>query len=279
MATILITGATAGIGRASALLLLRKGHRVIAAGRNEASLAELKTAGAVPLVLDVTSDADVEAAKAQVDALTKGRGVDVLINNAGYAQVGPIERVSDAQWRAQYETNVFGVLRMLRAFVPQMRERRQGRIINVSSVVGRLALPFFGPYNSTKHAIEAISDSLRQELAPHNVFVTLIEPGAINTGFGAIEHQGFLAHAGEGAPYAAQVAQIAAFQKQIHPNAASPQLVARKIAKAIGSARPKARYVVPFLRNRIFIALAQFLPTGMTDGVVGRITGLERVKV
>jgi short-subunit dehydrogenase len=279
MATILITGASAGIGRASAVRLAERGHHVIATGRNAAALEQVKrqAKGKVDtLILDVTSDASVEAARRETAAISAG--VDALINNAGYALTGPLETTSDAALKAQFETNVFGPMRMIRAFLPAMRERRQGRIVNISSVVGRLALPFFGPYNATKHAIEAFSDALRNEVRAFGVDVVLIEPGAINTGFGEIERQSMEQHATEGAPYAEQVKKVLSFQRELHPNAAKPEVVAKAVVRAVEAKRPRARYVVPFLPNRAFIALAEFLPTGASDAVIQNITGLRGVR-
>ncbi|MBP6010839.1 MAG: SDR family oxidoreductase [Alphaproteobacteria bacterium] len=280
MATVLITGASAGIGRATAIKLAAQGHHVIAAARNLAALEHIKRTakGKVDvLALDVTSQESVDAAKAEVPSLVGQDGLDVLINNAGYALTGPLEQVTDADLKAQFETNVFGPMRMVRAFLPQMRERRRGRIINISSVVGRLALPFFGPYNSTKHAIEALSDALRNELRPFGIEVVIIEPGAINTGFGEIERKSLETYA-TGSPYAEQVKKVMAFQRELHPNAAKPETAAAAIVRAVEARKPRARYVVPFLPNRAFIALAEFLPTEASDAVIQNITGLRGVR-
>lgn len=281
MATILITGASAGIGRATAVRLAAGGHYVIATGRNAAALEQIKRTakGKVDtLILDVTSPGSVDNALRDVTALTGQNGLDVLINNAGYALAGPLETISDADLKAQFETNVFGPMRMIRAFLPGMRERRRGRIINISSVVGRLALPFFGPYNATKHAIEAFSDALRNELRLFGIHVVLIEPGAISTGFGELERKSLEIHAAAGAPYAEQIKKVMAFQKDLHPNAAKPDVAAKAIVRAVEAKRPRARYVVPFLPNRAFIALAEFLPTEASDAVIQAITGLRRVR-
>lgn len=281
MATIFITGASAGIGRATTVRLAGRGHYVIATGRNAEALDQIKRTakGKVDtLILDVTSPGSVEAAQREATALAGSNGIDVLINNAGYALAGPLESISDADLKAQFETNVFGPLRMIRAFLPAMRERRRGRIINISSVVGRLALPFFGPYNATKHAIEAFSDALRNEMRMFGVDVVLIEPGAISTGFGEVERRSLEAHAAAGSPYAEQIKKVMAFQKDLHPNASKPEVAAKAIVRAVEARKPRARYVVPFLPNRAFIALAEFLPTEASDAVIQSITGLRRVR-
>jgi NAD(P)-dependent dehydrogenase (short-subunit alcohol dehydrogenase family) len=152
MAVILVTGATSGIGRDAALRLARAGHRVLAGGRRPDALAELATQGEVePLALDVADAASVEAARAEVERRTAGAGLDVLVNNAGYALPGPLEALSDADLRALFDTNVFGLLAVTRAFLPRMRERGAGRVVNVGSVMGRLtsSLPWKDRDSST----------------------------------------------------------------------------------------------------------------------------------
>src|SRR5687768_1474346 len=149
--TILITGATSGIGRDAALYLARRGYRVFATGRREDVLAQLRRdADGLPLetiVLDVTDATSIAAAKRTVDTKTNGRGIDVLVNNAGYGTAAPTEMLTDEDLRAMFETNVFGLMAVTRAFLPQMRDRGEGRIINVSSIGGRFTFPFFGGYN------------------------------------------------------------------------------------------------------------------------------------
>ena len=281
MSTVLITGASAGIGRATAVSLAERGHHVIAAARNTSALDQVRrtTKGRIDtLTLDVTSQESVDAAAREIATTLGQAGIDVLINNAGYALTGPIESVTEEDLKAQFETNVFGPMRMIRTFLPKMRERKAGRIINISSVVGRLALPFFGPYNATKHALEALSDALRNELRAFGIDVVIIEPGAINTGFGEIERKSLEPHAAPGAPYAEQINKVLAFQKELHPNAAKPEVAARAIVHAVEAKKPRARYVVPFLRNRVLIALAEFLPTEASDAVIQSITGLRGIR-
>ncbi len=276
MANIVITGATAGIGRAAAILLASKGHRVFAAGRSEQALDELESGyeNITALPLDVTDEVSVVAAAAAVSEALDGRGPDVLVNNAGFALVGPLEAIPDAEWERQYQTNVLGLVRVTRAFLPAMRERRQGRIVNVSSVAGKVTLPFFGPYNSTKHAVESISDSLRHELRPHGIEVVVIEPGAVKTRFGSLEqHQ--LEHWIEHAPaYAAQLSTLKKFHHELHAKGADPVTVAGALVEACESADPTPRRVVPFLPGSVFIAIKAWLPTRISDWIVKRLTKL-----
>jgi NAD(P)-dependent dehydrogenase (short-subunit alcohol dehydrogenase family) len=156
---VLVTGATSGIGRATALHLAREGHRVFAVGRRREALDSLKAEAAglalECMVMDVTRADSIAVTKEAIERATDGHGIDVLVNNAGYGVGGPVEEVSDQAFRAQYETNVFGLMAVTRAFLPKMRARRWGRIINISSVGGRLTLPMLGVYNSTKYAMVA----------------------------------------------------------------------------------------------------------------------------
>jgi NAD(P)-dependent dehydrogenase (short-subunit alcohol dehydrogenase family) len=275
VSTIVITGATAGIGRAAAILLANKGHRVFAAGRNSDALAELDSGyeNITPLPMDVNDPESVEAAAAAVRDALDG-APDILVNNAGYALCGPLESIPDEDWLRQYQTNVLGLVRVTRAFLPGMRERRRGRIVNVSSVAGRVTLPFFGPYNSTKHAVESISDSLRHELRPHGIDVVVIEPGAVKTRFGSLEQEQ-LAHWIEAAPeYAAQLRTLKAFHHDLHAKGADPVRVAGTIVDACEHVDPSPRKVVPLLPGSAFIALKAWLPTALTDWILRKITRL-----
>jgi short-subunit dehydrogenase len=276
--TILITGATAGIGRYTALYLAKKGHRVIATGRNEKALAELKASavGSLDTVrLDVTDAASIAQAKGAVDTLTGGRGVDVLVNNAGYGILGPTALITDSDMRAQYETNVFGLMAVTRAFLPKMMERGNGRVVNVSSVGGRITLPLFGVYNSTKYAVESLSDALRVELAPFGVQVSLIEPGYIATNFTERSLQEVSRYQTPDSPYAPVLNRIDELTKAVDKTAVGPHAVARAIERASTSRRPSARYVAPGY-NAIGIAFMRLLPTRWVDFVFGRLIGLTR---
>jgi len=276
MSTIVITGATAGIGRAAAIILAAKGHRVFAAGRNREALAELERSqeNIRGIELDVTRPDSVDAAAKQVLEALGGEAPDVLVNNAGYALAGPLEVLPDEEWERQYQTNVLGLVRVTRAFLPGMRERRRGRIVNVSSVAGRVTLPFLGPYNSTKHAVESISDSLRHELHPHGVEVVVIEPGAVKTRFGSLEQEQ-IQHWIEAAPaYAGQLRRLQPFHQDLHHKGADPVLVAGCIVRACEEVKPSPRQLVPLFPGAAFIAIKALLPTRLSDWVLRRLTGL-----
>ncbi len=275
--TILITGATAGIGRHAALTLARRGHRVIATGRRADALASLQAEAAGldlhTLRLDVTCDESLREAARAVDALTAGAGVDVLVNNAGYGQLGAVLDVDDARVRAQYETNVFGLLAVTRAFAPAMVRRGRGRVINISSIGGVFTLPLFGVYNSTKYAVESLSDALRRELRPCGVDVVVVEPGTINTAFAATAKASVQPVGSAWADAYAAAQQNYAWAERIAPD---PTPISRALVRAIESRRPRARYMTPW-RDALLIRLANLLPTRLVDAVAIRFFGLGRV--
>jgi NAD(P)-dependent dehydrogenase (short-subunit alcohol dehydrogenase family) len=275
--TILITGATAGIGRHAAIHLSARGHRVIATGRNEQILAQLKAAHPAieTLRLDVTSADSIAAAREAVDALTGGRGVDVLVNNAGYGLVGPMEEISDADLRAQFETNVFGLVAVTRAFVPGMRARGFGRVINISSVGGRMVFPFFGAYNATKFAVEAMSDAMRMELRAFGIHVVLVEPGVIKTEFADRSMSFVDRYRRPDSPYAAVLARADKIKETSDRQAVGPEVISRAIERAATARSPRARYVAPF-RARLMLRAVHMMPTRMLDWVFRTAIGLTR---
>lgn len=276
MKMVLITGATAGIGRDVALTLAKRGYRVYATGRREDALAELRASGGganlVAFALDVTDPASIAAAAARIDVETDGQGVDVLINNAGYGQMGPIEGVSDALVRKQYETNVFGLLNVTRAFVPKMRARGAGRVINVSSVGGRFTAPFMGVYTSTKYAVESLSDALRIELSAFGVDVVLIEPGYIRTNFGDTSMAG-LSEAMVGTPWAHLLDRASTVMARFDATGSAPSVVSTAILKAIEARRPRARYFAPGWAGLGLVV--NWLPTRLADWTIRKALGFD----
>ncbi len=282
--TVLITGATAGIGRMTALHLAKLGHRVIATGRKPAELAKLRAEASVELatlgnagsletlLLDVTSLASIAAAVQEVEQLTSGRGVDVLVNNAGFGVLGPTSEISDVEMRRQYETNVFGLMNVTRAFLPNMMERRAGRIINVSSMGGRITLPYFGVYNSTKYAVESLSDAMRYELRAFGIDVALIEPGVIRTNFEATAATNLQQYAGT--PYQVAVDKYEQMSKAADRFASNPIVIAKAIARAVNARRPAARYVAPFTTNFV-LWFSRMFPTRMWDWAMRKVGFLD----
>jgi NADP-dependent 3-hydroxy acid dehydrogenase YdfG len=245
--TALITGCSSGIGRATAQRLNADGYTVYATARRPESIEELKQAGCRTLTLDVTDESSMSAA---VDHVTGEQGaVDVLVNNAGYSQSGAVESVPLDDVRAQFETNVFGLIRMCQLVLPGMRDQGHGQIVNIGSMGGRLTFPGGGLYHATKYAVEAVSDALRFEVQGFGVNVILIEPGLITTGFGEVA-SGSVDKAGEeDGPYAKfnrRVAKITAeaYRGPMVKLGGGPEKVADTIAKALSAKRPKARYPV-----------------------------------
>ncbi len=179
-----VTGASGGIGKAVTQYLAHAGYRVFASARRAEKLEELRSAAVMPLALDVTEPQAVTKAAERI-AEVAGR-LDVLVNNAGFGLYGTIEGASDEDVRRQFEVNVFGLGCVTRAALPLLRHGESPTIVNISSVVGKLALPFAGWYSATKHAVEALSDALRLETAPLGIRVVVVEPGAIKTDFDAV---------------------------------------------------------------------------------------------
>jgi short-subunit dehydrogenase len=264
---ILVTGATAGIGRHAALELARRGHRVFAAGRRTAALRVLENENPniEGVVLDVTNQASIDDAKETIARKTDGHGVDVVVNNAGWGLVGPLEELSDADLRAQFDTNVFGLMAVTRAFVPQMRERGFGRVINVSSMGGRITFPLMGAYHATKYAVEALSDALRIELGAFGISVSLIEPGAIRTEFTDVALTDIKRF--EDGAYGAVLRNAKALEDQFMATAVGPEHTTRAIVKAVESKRPSARYIAP-RRVAFVLAIFAILPTRWMDGLL-----------
>ena len=267
MKTILITGATSGIGRATAVALAQAGHTVIATGRNREALARLEKHGIETHPLDVTDRAQLREVAAAVG------DIDVLINNAGFGIVGPSSEMGDADLRAQFETNVFGLMAVTRAFIPRMRERGAGTIINVSSVGGRLTLPFLGGYNATKYAVESLSDALRRELHAFGIRVVLVEPGLVNTNF--TPRSTSTVYRWTDSPYAGSFAHAEELIRQSEAMGVPPSRLARVIRRVVEARRPRARYVAP-LSARLTLALVGLLPTVLVDAIFRRIARLRR---
>jgi NAD(P)-dependent dehydrogenase (short-subunit alcohol dehydrogenase family) len=271
--TALVTGCSSGIGHATAARLAGRGWTVYATARRPETLAGLAAAGCRTLALDVTDEASMAAAVAVVEG--EAGGVEVLVNNAGYSQGGALEELPLAQLRRQFETNVFGLLRMAQLVLPGMRARRSGRIVNVGSMGGRLTFPGGGAYHATKYAVEALSDALRFEVAGFGVGVVLIEPGLIRTRFGTTA-VGSLEALPEGdGPYATFTSAVAATTAGAYAGpmgrvlGAGPEAVARVIERAISARRPRARYVVT-AGARLMIGLHAVLPDRAFDAVLAR---------
>jgi len=280
--TVLITGGTDGLGKATAMLLARRGYSVFAAGRSAAKREELEHLSHnehLPLhsiEMDVSENASVQIAIKAV--LEKGGGIDVLINNAGIGYMAVVEELRMSDFRQQFEINLFGVLRVTQAVLSHMRQRRHGRIVMMSSVAGLVSPPTYGAYSSSKHALEGLSNALRLELYPFGVDVILIEPGYIVTNFQqtAKDLSQPYAERAAGSPYAKiYSAAWAASKVGRERSNATPDDCARVILRAIESSHPKARYTVTSMAKAVSIG-KRILPDALFDSVLRWRFGLTR---
>jgi NAD(P)-dependent dehydrogenase (short-subunit alcohol dehydrogenase family) len=267
---VLITGCSSGIGWATAERLVDVGWRVYATARNIEKLAPLEKRGCALLPLDVT---DEESMISAVDEVERREGaVGVLVNNAGYSQSGAVEAVPLEMVRRQFETNVFGLARMCQLVLPGMRRQGYGRIVNVSSMGGKLTFPGAGYYHATKHAVEALSDALRFEVRGFGVGVSVIEPGLIKTGFAETAVGSMDGADGEN-PYAGfdqAVARATAENYERGPISSlggGPEVVAEAIERAISARSPRSRYAVTPSAH-LFMRLRRLLPDGVWDAVL-----------
>lgn len=262
---ILTTGAGSGIGKACALYLADEGFHIIAAGRRREPLEALQAQrpGSISITtFDVTEPESIEQAIPEISP------IDGVVNNAGIAVMGPIEGVPLDEWRRQFETNVFGVANVCRAVLPQMRQRGEGRIINIGSVTGRLVPPFQGVYGSSKHALEGLNDALRRELRPFGIKVSLVRSGFVNTGFGEQEQESLNRHRMEA--YGAWHDRYTRWHHDKgHKVAPDPVVVAREVEKALTAANPKSRYACPASAKR-FLLMRALLPASMVDRMIER---------
>ncbi len=282
--TVLITGATDGLGKAAALLLAERGYRVFAAGRSAEKRAKLdvlareKGLPLETLEMDVCDDRSVQKAVSYV--YQESGAIDVLINNAGLVYVGAVEDLRMEDWRRQFETNFFGVLRVTQAVLPQMRERRKGRILMMSSVSGFVTPPTQGAYSASKHAIEALSNALRHELYPFGIHTILIQPGYIMTNIQntAMEMAQTYQEKFTSGPYAKIYSSYLGNATSTRAQSkTTPEDCARIMLKAIEAPRPKARYGLTPLAT-----LAKFTNWALTDNaadhMIRRRYGITREK-
>jgi len=279
---VLITGATDGLGKAAALLLAERGYRVFAAGRSPEKRAQLdvlareKKLPLETIQLDVCDDSSVQEAVRHVRA--QASTIDVLINNAGVGYMGTVEDLNLEDWRRQFETNFFGVVRVTQAILPHMRERRRGRILMMSSVAGLVTAPVQGAYSSSKHALEGLSNALRYEVYPFGIEVVLIEPGYIVTGIqqAALELMKGYTDKFKTSPYAPLYAYFWVSAKGSRAKSrTTPEDCARVILRAIEAPRPKARYGVTPLAPLVTWA-KRLLSDRAIDGLVRRRFGIAR---
>ncbi len=262
----LITGASSGIGKETAKLLKEKGYVVYAAARRVEKMKDLEKLGVCLVEMDVTDEASMMSG---VNAILGREGsIDILINNAGYGSYGAIEDVSMEEARRQFEVNLFGMARLTQLVLPKMRQNRYGKIINISSIGGKIYTPFGGWYHATKHAVEGFSDCLRLEAKPFGVDIIIIEPGAIVSEWSNIASDQLRKTSGKGVYAEAANKTANGMDKTYASNQPSrPTVVAEVIFKAITARRPKTRYAVGYMAGTT-IAMRRFLSDRLFDRII-----------
>lgn len=265
---VVVSGASSGMGRATAFELAARGFHVLAGVRDEQSADRIRRPGVEPVVLDITSDADVRALVQRVDTDTGQRPLRAVVNCAGMAVNGPVELLPLPTWRRMFEVNLFGHVALIQALLPALR-RSRGRIVNISSTGGRIAMAAFGAYSATKYALEAVSDSLRRELRGQGVDVVVVEPGGVRTGMtasGTRAAEALMAqmssedHDRYGDLMSTFLAQVEAFDRA----GISAERAGRAIADVVTVARPRARYTIG-RDAAVFTRLAKVLPDAALD--------------
>ena len=264
--TILITGASSGIGKDAAKALVKAEHTVYVAARRLEKMQDLKEKGCIPLNLDITKEEDIQRV---VSTIEENHGaVDVLFNNAGFGLHGAMEDIALDDARYQFEVNLFGLARLTQLLLPAMRERRSGRIINTTSIGGKIYAPLGSWYIATKHALEGWSDCLRLELAPFGIDVVIVEPGAIKTEFGDVSTGPMLERSGHGA-YAGLANAVAEINRKEYEEGggSDPSVITNVIMKAIRAKRPKTRYAAGKYSGPMLF-LRKWLSDHMFDKVI-----------
>jgi NAD(P)-dependent dehydrogenase (short-subunit alcohol dehydrogenase family) len=266
---VLITGASSGVGQSTARLLSQRGFTVLGTSRNPSSTDHIP--GVEMLSLDVRADDSVGAC---VEAVVNRSGhLDVLINNAGYELAGALEELSSEEARAQFETNFFGVVRMVNAVLPLMRQQKRGHIVNVSSLTGLTAVPFMGIYSASKFALEGYTEALRQEVRPFNIQVSLTEAGFLRTPM--MNHRQVGARRmTEYDPWRQRALNAIRASEETAPG---PELVANTLLEIISSSSPRLRYLIGPQAKSV-TRLRRFLPAGMFEQGVRRSFSLDKAQ-
>jgi short-subunit dehydrogenase len=282
---ILVTGASAGIGAALAELLAARfpGIRLILTARSQDKLETLATrcrqAGAEVLVVVADLTQSEQVSTLTQTALDRFGRVDVLVNNAGYGQMGPIELISDAAVQQQFKVNLLAPIALIRSLIPVMRSQGGGRIINISSIAGRTAFPLGGLYSASKFALEGLSDALRMELEPFNISVSVIEPGPVRTDFFGVARTSVEQAVSDPSqtPYRAAFGKLQGLEQQVDRQAWTPEQVAEVVLKAISARRPKPRYVAATGGKFAVWMMTKVLPTRLVDVFWQRFYGIDLI--
>ncbi|HLD18932.1 MAG TPA: SDR family oxidoreductase [Candidatus Nanoarchaeia archaeon] len=277
---VLITGCSSGIGKTTALFLANRGYTVYATARKQEDLKRLVEDGKkigkqiFGAQLDVN---DANACRKIVAAVAKKEGkIDILINNAGYGQYGALEEVSERQLREQMETNFFAAARMIQLVIPHMREKMKGKIVNISSLAGRIGFPLGSPYNASKFALEGLSEAVKGEVKQFNIDVILIEPGFVKTTFmETAEKKVEEMEQNKQSPYHGLMVSLHSLWNRMEGNAGNPEDVAEIIYKAITDEKPKLRYAGTSSAKQMLI-WKKILPDKVFEGFIMRRYGADK---
>lgn len=264
---IIITGASSGIGKSTALQLIQEGHIVYGVARRIEKMKDLVDAGGKAVAIDVTDHEQVHTEIKKIIEIEGG--IDVLVNNAGYAVYGPVEEISYEKAKRQFDVNLFGLAEVTKAVLPTMRSQKSGTIINISSVGGKIYTALGAWYHATKHALEGWSDCLRLEVQPFGIDVVLVEPGAIKTEFDvAMDHQ----FGEKGGPYGTmkEIMEKVMINAYKPGNYSEPSVIANTISKAIKSNRPKTRYAAGKMAKQVLTA-RKWLSDRAFDKMIGNM--------
>jgi short-subunit dehydrogenase len=282
---VLITGASSGIGAALAETLSQRYPeiRLVLAARNVSQLESVATrcrqSGASVLAVPTDLEQLEQVDNLAQSAIAHFGKVDALVNNAGYGQMGALELIPNTAVQRQFQTNVFGPLALIRAIIPEMRNSGSGRIINVSSLGGRITFPLGGLYSASKFALEAISDALRMELEPFNIKVSVIQPGAVSTNFFAVAAQAVAENvvSPESTPYRSAFTKLKGLEQQTRRTAWTQERVAAVIIQAMTEKNPRPRYIAATGGSFLVFLMTKVLPTKWVDRFWQRFYGIDRV--
>jgi short-subunit dehydrogenase len=260
----IITGASSGMGKSTAFNLQEKGYKVYGMARRTKNMDDLKEKGMEVISLDLTKDESiVEAVNTVVNK--EGR-IDVLINNAGYGSYGAVEEVPIEEAKRQFEVNIFGLARITQLVLPTMRKQKSGRIVNISSMGGKMYTPFGAWYHATKYALEGWSDCLRIEVKQFGIDVVIVEPGGIQTEWGAIAMENLAKVSGNG-PYADMVKKVIASSDKNNDKLTAVDILGSEIAKAASETKPKTRYLKGYLAKPL-VGIRKWLGDSMFDKIL-----------
>lgn len=265
----LITGASSGIGESAAILLHQNGFKVYGAARRLEKMRALENKGISILPLDITSEESIQKC---VNTILKQEGrLDVLVNNAGYGSYGAIEDVPLEEARRQFEVNVFGLARLTQLVLPEMREHKFGKIVNISSIGGKIYTPFGGWYHATKHALEGWSDCLRSEVKPFGIDVIVVEPGGIKTPWGQIASDNLKKTSGGGV-YSERAEKSANSTAEMYTSnrLTKPEVIGKVILKAVTARKPKIRYLKGYMAKPV-VRMRRIFGDRIYDAVLKRV--------